>query len=54
MALLISHRFSTVRMVDRILVIGNGAIKEQGSHEDLMKEGGRYAEMLDLQAAHYR
>jgi ATP-binding cassette subfamily B protein len=54
MSLLISHRFSTVRTVDRILVIGNGAIEEQGTHEDLMKEEGRYAEMFDLQAAHYR
>ncbi len=54
MSLLISHRFSTVRMADRILVIGNGVIEEQGRHDDLMKEGGRYAEMFDLQAAHYR
>jgi ATP-binding cassette subfamily B protein len=54
MSLLISHRFSTVRTVDRILVIGNGVIEEQGTHEDLMKESGRYAEMFDLQAAHYR
>jgi ATP-binding cassette subfamily B protein len=54
MALLISHRFSTVRMVDRILVLENGAIAEQGSHDQLMAKGGRYAEMFDLQAAGYR
>jgi ATP-binding cassette subfamily B protein len=54
MSLLISHRFSTVRMANRILVISNGAIEEQGAHEELMKEGGHYAEMFGLQAAHYR
>lgn len=54
MALLISHRFSTVRMVDRILVLENGAISEHGTHKDLMALGGRYAEMFDLQAAGYR
>jgi len=54
MALLISHRFSTVRMVDRILVLENGAVAEQGSHDQLMAKGGRYAEMFDLQAAGYR
>jgi ATP-binding cassette subfamily B protein len=54
MSLLISHRFSTVRMADRILVLANGAIQEQGSHELLLKKGGRYAEMFELQAAHYR
>jgi ATP-binding cassette subfamily B protein len=48
MALLISHRFSTVKMVDRILVLENGRIAEQGPHE------GRYAEMFELQAASYR
>ncbi len=54
MSLLISHRFSTVRTVDRILVIADGAIEEQGHHDELMRERGRYAEMFDLQAAHYR
>jgi ATP-binding cassette subfamily B protein len=54
MALLISHRFSTVRMADRILVLENGRIAEQGSHQELMKSAGRYAEMFELQAANYR
>jgi ATP-binding cassette subfamily B protein len=54
MSLLISHRFSTVRSADRILVIAKGAIEEQGHHDDLMRQHGRYAEMFDLQAAHYR
>ncbi len=54
MALLISHRFSTVRMADRILVLEGGAIQEQGSHERLMALGGRYAEMFELQASGYR
>jgi ATP-binding cassette subfamily B protein len=54
MALIISHRFSTVRMADRIVVLKNGAIHEQGSHKDLMASGGHYAEMFELQAAGYR
>ncbi len=54
MALLISHRFSTVRMVDRILVLESGRIVEEGSHEALIRIGGRYAQMFDLQAANYR
>ena len=54
MAVLISHRFSTVRMADRILVLENGAILEQGSHEALVALGGRYAELFGLQAAGYR
>lgn len=49
-ALLISHRFATVRMADRILVLENGAILESGSHEELMALGGRYAELFELQA----
>lgn len=52
--LLISHRFSTVRMTDRILVIEGGTIAEQGSHDRLVREGGRYAEMFEMQAANYR
>lgn len=52
--LLISHRFSTVRMTDRILVIEGGTIAEQGSHNRLVREGGRYAEMFEMQAANYR
>jgi ATP-binding cassette subfamily B protein len=54
MAVLISHRFSTVRMADRILVLADGAIQEQGTHEHLVALGGRYAELFELQAAGYR
>jgi ATP-binding cassette subfamily B protein len=54
MAVLISHRFSTVRMAERILVLENGRILEQGSHEQLVALRGRYAELFDLQAAGYR
>lgn len=50
-ALLISHRFSTVRMADRILVLENGEILESGSHKDLIALNGRYAELFELQAA---
>ncbi|KAA9332227.1 ABC transporter ATP-binding protein [Hymenobacter busanensis] len=53
-AVLISHRFSTVRMADRILVIENGQLQELGSHEELLAKGGRYAELFQLQAAGYR
>jgi ATP-binding cassette, subfamily B, bacterial len=54
MALFISHRFSTVRMADRIVVLENGRIGEEGSHDALTHLGGRYAEMFELQAASYR
>ena len=54
MALLISHRFSTVKMADRILVLEQGQIAEQGDHDELLLRGGRYAEMFELQAASYR
>jgi ATP-binding cassette, subfamily B, bacterial len=54
MAVLISHRFSTVRMADRILVLADGSIREQGTHEQLLSLGGRYAELFELQAAGYR
>ncbi len=53
-AILISHRFSTVRMADRILVIENGSFVEMGSHEELLRRGGRYAELFELQAQGYR
>jgi len=53
-ALFISHRFSTVRMADRVVVLENGKITEDGSHEELANLGGRYAEMFELQAIHYR
>ncbi len=54
MALFISHRFSTVRMADRIVVLENGKIAEEGSHEQLARLGGRYKEMFEMQAASYR
>ena len=54
MALLISHRFSTVRMADRIVVLSDGRLEEDGPHGALMARGGRYARMFELQAASYR
>ncbi|HEU5169551.1 MAG TPA: ABC transporter ATP-binding protein [Gemmatimonadales bacterium] len=54
MAVLISHRFSTVRMADRILVLKAGELVEQGTHKELVAEGGLYAELFQLQAAGYR
>jgi ATP-binding cassette, subfamily B, bacterial len=53
-AILISHRFSTVRMADRIFVIENGGIAEQGSHAELLAQGGTYARLFTLQAESYR
>lgn len=53
-AVLISHRFSTVRMADRILVLDRGEIQEVGSHEELMAKNGRYAELFRLQARGYQ
>jgi ATP-binding cassette subfamily B protein len=53
-AVLISHRFSTVRMADRILVLDKGQLLEMGSHEELLEKGGRYAELFQLQAQGYR
>ncbi len=53
-AVLISHRFSSVRMADRILVLADGRIEASGTHAELMAEGGRYAELFELQAAGYR
>ena len=53
-AILISHRFSTVRMANRILVLEKGEIKEIGSHNELLVQGGRYAELFHLQAMGYQ
>jgi ATP-binding cassette subfamily B protein len=52
--LVISHRFSTVRIADRIAVIADGRVSEIGSHDQLLRAGGRYARLFELQAAGYR
>jgi len=54
MAVLISHRFSTVRMADRIVVLEDGTVTEDGTHDELLVLSGRYAELFTLQAAGYR
>jgi ATP-binding cassette subfamily B protein len=54
MAILISHRFSTVRMADRIIVLRHGRVEEEGSHEQLLENAGLYAELFTMQAAGYR
>lgn len=54
MAILISHRFSTVRMADWIVVLANGEVIEQGTHDELVTAGGRYAHLFSLQAAGYQ
>ena len=51
---LISHRFSSVRMADRIIVLADGTVEAQGTHEELLRQRGRYAELFELQAAGYR
>jgi ATP-binding cassette subfamily B protein len=53
-AVIISHRFSSVRMADRIVVLEGGRVESQGTHEELVRQGGRYAELFELQAAGYR
>lgn len=53
MAVLISHRFSTARMADKILVLENGTLLEYGTHESLLEMDGKYAELFNLQAAGY-
>jgi ATP-binding cassette subfamily B protein len=53
-AVLISHRFSSVRMADRILVLSDGQVEAAGTHAELMAAGGRYRELFELQAAGYR
>ena len=53
-AVLISHRFSSVRMADRIVVLADGRVEDIGTHEELLARGGRYKELFELQAAGYR
>jgi len=53
-AVLISHRFSSVRMADRIVVLADGRVEDTGTHVDLLARGGRYKELFELQAAGYR
>ena len=53
-AILISHRFSSVRMADRIVVLADGTVEATGTHEELLEQQGRYAELFELQAAGYR
>ena len=53
-AVLISHRFSSVRMADQILVVAGGRVEASGTHAELLTQGGRYAELFELQAAGYR
>jgi len=52
--ILISHRFSSVRMADRILVLADGKVESAGTHDELMRQGGRYSDLFELQAAGYR
>lgn len=54
MAVLISHRFSTVRMADRIIVLRNGTLEEEGTHEELLTHNGLYSELFTMQAAGYK
>ncbi len=54
MAVLISHRFSTVRMADRIIVLSNGAVEDEGTHTELVERGGLYEELFSMQAAGYK
>lgn len=53
-AIVISHRLSTIKMVDRILVLSNGELVECGSHDRLMEQNGLYARLFNTQAQHYQ
>ncbi len=53
-SIIISHRFSTVRMADHIIVLESGRIQEEGSHEQLLQAGGQYASLFKLQAKGYQ
>jgi ATP-binding cassette subfamily B protein len=53
-SIIISHRFSTVRLADRIYVFDEGRVIEEGTHDDLMREAGKYASLFDTQAQYYR
>jgi ATP-binding cassette subfamily B protein len=53
-SILISHRFSNVSLADRILVLNNGMIAEEGTHQELMKTGGLYSEMFTKQSSGYK
>lgn len=50
----VTHRLSVARMMDKIIVLDGGALVQSGSHDTLMAEGGRYAELFQVQAEHYR
>jgi ATP-binding cassette subfamily B protein len=53
-SIIISHRFSTVRLADRIYVFDEGRVIEEGTHDDLMRGAGKYASLFDTQAQYYR
>ncbi|MDJ0771216.1 MAG: ATP-binding cassette domain-containing protein [Ilumatobacter sp.] len=53
-SIVVSHRFSTARMADRIVVVEDGVVSEEGSHDELLARGGTYARMYNKQSAAYR
>ena len=54
MSIFISHRFSTVRMADLIVVLDDGCVLEKGTHDELLLQNGKYAEMFNVEAERYR